>query len=57
MMISKEVFSCICSIGSLVAILAVYTGLLTENKPVTITGQIIGALDLVLCALFFLLYL
>lgn len=50
-------FSAICSLGSLIAIVTVYTGLLSENKPVTVAGQIIGVLDLFLCALFFVLYL
>lgn len=56
-MITKEIFSCICSGVSLLAIITVYTGLLTEKWPVVVIGQLIGVLDLILCAAFFFLYL
>lgn len=53
----KGFASFLCSCGSLAAIVTVCIGLLTERKPITIMGQVLGALDLCGCILFLLLYL
>lgn len=53
----KGFFSFLCSCGSLAAIVTVYIGLLIDSKPITIIGQVIGALDLCGCLLFLFLYL
>lgn len=54
---SKDLHLMICSVGSLIAVVVVYVGLLTRKKHVTRTGQVLGALDLALCVLYLLLYL
>lgn len=56
-MIDKGFVSFLCSCGSLLAVIVVFAGLLKNSKPTIITGQIIGGLDLILCMLFFVLYL
>ena len=53
----KGFFAFICSCGSLVALVFVYLGLLGENKVMTSLGQVVGYLTLILCVLFWLLYL
>lgn len=53
----KGFYSFICSCGSLLAVVLVYIGLLTEKKMITIIGQVVGGLTLILCILFGLLYL
>ena len=52
----KGLCSFICSCGSLVAIVTVYIGLIKDSKIITMTGQILGALDVLFCLLFWLLY-
>lgn len=53
----KGLFAFLCSCGSLLAVVTVYIGLMTSNKPITIIGQIVGALDLCACLVFLFLYL
>ena len=48
--------SCLCSIGSLGAIITVYVGLFTDRMKVVNAGVIVAALNLILCTVFFVLY-
>lgn len=50
-----EKWSIVCWASSILALIVVYAGLLISKKPVWITGQCIGVLALILCALYWFL--
>ena len=48
--------SFLCSIGSLAAVITVYTGLLADRLRIVNAGVIVAVLNLMLCLAYFVLY-